>query len=73
MPLKPLPYRKVKKKLEAAGFQVVSQKGSHIKFVKETPEGRRTAIVPNHKEITIGTISSILRQAGLSVDEFENL
>ncbi|MGF1539664.1 MAG: type II toxin-antitoxin system HicA family toxin [Pleurocapsa sp.] len=73
MPLKPLPYRKVKKKLEAAGFQVVSQKGSHIKFALETPEGRRTAIVPNYKEITIGTISSILRQAGLSVDEFENL
>ncbi len=73
MPLKPLSYRKVKRKLEAAGFQVVSQKGSHIKFAKETPEGRRTAIVPNYKEITIGTISSILRQAGLSVDEFENL
>jgi predicted RNA binding protein YcfA (HicA-like mRNA interferase family) len=73
MPLKPLPYRKVKKKLEAAGFQVVSQKGSHIKFAKETPQGRRTTIVPNYQEITIGTISSILRQAGLSVDEFENL
>lgn len=73
MPLKPLPYRKVKKKLLAAGFKIVSQKGSHIKFAKETPKGRRTAIVPNHKEITIGTISSILRQAGLSVDEFENL
>jgi predicted RNA binding protein YcfA (HicA-like mRNA interferase family) len=73
MPLKPLPYRKVKRKLEAAGFQIVSQKGSHIKFAKETLEGRRTAIVPNHKEITIGTIGSILRQAGLSVDEFENL
>ena len=55
MPLKPLSYRKVKRKLEAAGFQVVSQKGSHIKFAKETPEGRRTAIVPNYKEITIGT------------------
>jgi predicted RNA binding protein YcfA (HicA-like mRNA interferase family) len=73
MPLKPLPYRKVKRKLEAAGFRVVSQKGSHIKFAKETAEGRRTAIVPNYKEITIGTISSILRQAGLSIDEFENL
>lgn len=73
MPLKPLSYREVKRKLEAAGFQVVSQKGSHVKFAKETPEGRRTAIVPHYKEITIGTISSILRQAGLSVDEFKNL
>jgi predicted RNA binding protein YcfA (HicA-like mRNA interferase family) len=47
MSLKPLSYREVKRKLEAAGFQVVSQKGSHVKFAKETPEGRRTAIVPN--------------------------
>jgi predicted RNA binding protein YcfA (HicA-like mRNA interferase family) len=59
MPLKPLSYRKVKRKLEAAGFKVVRQKGSHVKFVKETAEGRRTAIVPNYKEITVGTIGSI--------------
>ncbi len=73
MPLKPLPYRAMKRKLEAAGFDVVSQKGSHVKFAKDTPEGKRTTIVPKYKEITIGTISSILRQAGLSIDEFENL
>lgn len=73
MPLKPLPFRQVKRKLEAAGFQVIGQKGSHVKFAKETPEGRRTAIVPDHKEIAPGTIGSILRQAGLSIDEFEQL
>ena len=32
MPLKPLSYREIKRKLEAAGFEVVSQKGSHVKF-----------------------------------------
>ena len=58
MPLKPLPFREVKKRLEKSGFQVVSQKGSHVKFAQETPEGRFTTIVPNHKEITIGTLSS---------------
>ena len=52
---------------------MVSQKGSHVKFAKETPEGRFTTIVPNHKEITIGTLSSILKQAGLTVNEFDNL
>jgi len=36
MPLKPLPYREVKRKLEANGFEEVSQKGSHVKFVKST-------------------------------------
>ena len=52
---------------------MVSQKGSHVKFAKDTSEGKRTAIVPKYKEVTIGTITSILRQAGLSVDEFEQL
>jgi predicted RNA binding protein YcfA (HicA-like mRNA interferase family) len=73
MPLKSLSYREMKRKLEAAGFEVVSQKGSHVKFAKDTLEGKRTAIVPKHREITIGTISSVLRQAGLTADEFERL
>lgn len=73
MSLKPLPYREVKRKLEAAGFVVVSQKGSHVKFYKTFPEGRRTAIVPRHKEVTTGTLRSILAQAGLTPDEFDDL
>ena len=73
MPLKPLPYREVKRKLEAAGFEEVSQKGSHIKFAKSSDEGTRTTIVPRHREITIGTLTSILRQTGISAEEFEAL
>ncbi len=53
MSLKPLPYREVKRRLEAAGFEEVSQKGSHVKFAKSTDEGTRTAIVPRHREVTI--------------------
>jgi predicted RNA binding protein YcfA (HicA-like mRNA interferase family) len=63
----------VRRKLEAAGFTIVGQKGSHVKFAKETGEGLRTAIVPRHREITVGTLRSILRQAGLSQEEFEAL
>ncbi|MFM8308602.1 MAG: type II toxin-antitoxin system HicA family toxin [Microcystis aeruginosa] len=73
MPLKPLSYREIKRKLETAGFEVVSQKGSYVKFFKDTSEGKRTGIVPKYKEVTIGTITSILRQAGLNIDEFERL
>ncbi len=72
-PLSPLPYRDVKRKLEAAGFIEKGQKGSHVKFAKETPGGLRTAIVPQHRELAVGTLRSILRQAGLSVEEFEQL
>lgn len=61
MPLDPLPYREVKRRLEAAGFGEHSQKGSHVKFVRVTLAETRTAIVPKHREIKIGTLRSILR------------
>ena len=73
MPLRPLPYREVKRKLEAAGFIEVNQRGSHVKFSKETKQGTRTVIVPQHREVTLGTLKSILRQAGIDSDEFEDL
>ncbi len=73
MPLKPLPFRIVKRKLERAGFREVSQEGSHVKFAKTTAEGIRTAIVPRHREIVVGTLRSILSQAGLGVGEFNAL
>jgi predicted RNA binding protein YcfA (HicA-like mRNA interferase family) len=59
--------------LEAAGFVEVSQKGSHVKFAKDTGEGLRIATVPKHRKVAVGTIRSILRQAGLSYEEFEAL
>jgi len=71
--LKPLPFREVKRKLEAAGFTEASQSGSHVKFARTIPEGTRTAVVPKHREIAPGTLRSILRQAGLSESEFAAL
>lgn len=73
MPLNPQPYREVKRKLEAAEFREYSQKGSHVKFVRDTSSGKQTVIVPQHSEVTVGTLRSILRQAGISPDEFEGL
>jgi predicted RNA binding protein YcfA (HicA-like mRNA interferase family) len=73
VPPRPLPYREVKRKLEAAGFSEVSQRGSHVKFAKRTDQGLRTAVVPRHREVAAGTLGSILRQAELSWDEFEAL
>ena len=71
--LRPLPFREVARKLRAAGFAEVSQRGSHVKFARRTAAGTRTAVVPRHREITVGTLSSILHQAGLSVREFDRL
>jgi predicted RNA binding protein YcfA (HicA-like mRNA interferase family) len=71
--MNPLPFREVKRKLLAAGFVEEGQKGSHVKFAKTTEAGIQTAIVPQHREIAPGTLRSILRQAGLKVEDFEAL
>ncbi|MBI2844631.1 MAG: type II toxin-antitoxin system HicA family toxin [Armatimonadetes bacterium] len=73
MPLKPLPFREVRRRLLAAGFKEVGQEGSHVKFAKKTEEGTRTAVVPHHSEVVVGTLHSILRQAGISVGEWDAL
>ena len=73
MPLRPMPFREVKRRLEEAGFTEASQSGSHVKFVKRSRDEVRTAIVPRHREVAIGTLRSILRQAGLNQEEFEVL
>ena len=69
----PLPYREVARRLLRAGFLAVGQKGSHVKFTKDTGNGARVVIVPRHTEIAVGTLRSILRQAGLAPDEFDQL
>jgi predicted RNA binding protein YcfA (HicA-like mRNA interferase family) len=73
MPLRALPFREVKRKLEAAGFREVSRKGSHVKFARKTSQGTYTAVVPYHREVPVGTLRSVLRQAGIETDEFERL
>jgi predicted RNA binding protein YcfA (HicA-like mRNA interferase family) len=64
----------VVRKLASADFTQISQKGSHVKFVKVTAGGTRVAIVPRHSnDVPLGTLRSILNQAGLTPDEFEAL
>jgi len=61
---------KVVKLLSKQGFEIIRQKGSHI-FLRHS-DGRIT-VVPNHKEIDKGTLREIIRQAGLTRDEFLEL
>ena len=51
----------------------VATHGSHVKFLRETTAETRVVIVPRHREIAIGTLRSIVRQAGLTVAQFEDL
>lgn len=52
------------------GFSIVRQKGSHIILRKEVINGAIGAVVPNHKELKIGTLKSILELAKVEDDEF---
>ncbi len=52
--------------LRRLGFQVVRQEGSHIRMSK----GAVRLTVPNHKTILPKTLQSVLRQAGVSVEQF---
>ena len=52
--------------LEKLGFSVARQSGSHI-VMKRDGQG---CVGPNHKEVKIGTVNGVLRQAGVSAQEF---
>jgi predicted RNA binding protein YcfA (HicA-like mRNA interferase family) len=59
---------KVIKALERLGFSVTRQSGSHVRMAR----GNRRVTVPMHHDLIIGTLQSILRQAGISVENFMN-
>lgn len=54
------------------GFQEVRQRGSHIVMQKRLLDTTITVPVPNHTELRIGTLQSIIRQAGIPKSEFES-
>jgi len=56
--------------LERLGFAVVRQRGSHVILRKETAVGAVGCAVPLHRELAIGTLRGILKQAGVTLEEF---
>ncbi|MBS1941041.1 MAG: type II toxin-antitoxin system HicA family toxin [Bacteroidetes bacterium] len=51
--------------LKKHGFEQVRQRGSHIIMQKQVPGSTITVPVPDHKELRIGTLMSIIRQSQL--------
>lgn len=56
--------------LSRLGFSVVRQRGSHAILRKDTETGAIGCSVPVHKELALGTLRGVLKQAGISLDEF---
>jgi len=48
------------------GFAEVRRRASHVIMHRSKPSGTVTVPVPNHRELRIGTLMSIIRQSGLS-------
>lgn len=57
--------------LEQHDFQIVRQRGSHIVMQRRTDFGTVTVPIPDHTEIRIGTLQSIIRQSGVPRTAFE--
>jgi predicted RNA binding protein YcfA (HicA-like mRNA interferase family) len=72
MSLKPQPATKVIKALSKLGFKIVRKRGSHV--VLKHPDGR-LSVVPVHagEEIGVGLLNKIIKDTGLSKEEFMKL
>jgi predicted RNA binding protein YcfA (HicA-like mRNA interferase family) len=57
--------------LKRKGFLIDHQKGSHI-FLHNLEENK-SIVVPNHKELKKGTLYSILKKAGLKINDLKEL
>lgn len=68
--LRPTSGAEVIRVLEKLGFKSVRQRGSHVVLKKQLPTGAVGCVVPLHRELAPGTLRGILRQAGLTPEEF---
>lgn len=58
--------RELIRALQKLGFVVVRQTGSHIVLRREA----RVCVVSDHKELKVGTVNGVLRQAGVQPEDF---
>jgi predicted RNA binding protein YcfA (HicA-like mRNA interferase family) len=58
--------------LEKHGFHEVRCRGSHVVMQRRTDAGTVTVPVPDHPELAIGTLLSIIRQSGVARTEFDS-
>lgn len=64
--------REVVKALRKINYEQDRQRGSHI-VLRQTAEPHRRIVVPDHAEVAKGTLRTIIRQVGLTVDKFKSL
>ncbi|HSB73360.1 MAG TPA: type II toxin-antitoxin system HicA family toxin [Candidatus Methylomirabilis sp.] len=69
--LRVLSGREVCQILTSNGFVEVRRRGSHVVMQRRIESGTVTVPVPDHAELKMGTLLSIIRQSGLPRTEFQ--
>lgn len=65
-----LNYPEVISAFQRAGWNVVRQRGSHIRMQRGSAEGIQKITVPAHKPIKRSTLAKLLKDAGMPLDDF---
>ena len=56
--------------LARLGFTPVRQRGGHVLLTRQLPDGEVACVVPRQGELAIGTLRGVLRQAGITLEQF---
>lgn len=59
--------------LQRVGYEIVRQRGSHLRLRHPSNPSRRPVTVPEHRTLKTGTLRAIIRDAGLTVEQFVEL
>jgi predicted RNA binding protein YcfA (HicA-like mRNA interferase family) len=57
-------------RFQRMGYKVVRRKGSHIRLMHPIDAARKPLTVPDHKTLGKGLLHKLLRDAGITVDDF---
>ena len=60
-------------KLTKIGYRVVRQRGSHVRLHHPQPTLHQPVTIPLHHELKIGLLHQIIKDAGLTVEQFLDL
>ncbi len=61
------------KKLKQIGFTTIRQKGSHVRLEKTLQDETARVTVPLHAELKKGTLARIIKDADITVEEFQKI
>ena len=56
--------------LQRLGFRLVRQRGSHVRLERKSPQRTARITVPAHRPVKRSTLSHILKQAEITLDDF---